>query len=145
MSAVIGNGIYTGDTGDTTIDPLKLAGFQFVVSREDYDSGTTYSLNSSFTNQAANLTFGDESFFFGNVSTGILSTTYKSVMTVLAKNTEYNTTINPTFNSSLNTNIYITEIGIFDNDDNLVAIGKPTTPIKKNDGRYLAFQLEIDF
>jgi len=27
----------------------------------------------------------------------------------------------------------------------VVAVGKPTYPVRKSSGRYLAFQLEIDF
>ena len=35
------NVAYNGTTvSDLTIDPLKLAGYQFIISREDYDSGT---------------------------------------------------------------------------------------------------------
>ena len=30
-------------------------------------------------------------------------------------------------------------------NENLVAIGKPSYPIKKSTGRYLVFQLELDF
>lgn len=145
VSTVKGNGIYTGETTDTTIDPLKLAGYQFIVSREDYLSGTTYVLNDDFIVGTTGLTFGNESFFYGNVSANILATTYKSIMTVYAKNDEYNTSVNPTFDSSINEETYITGIGILDDSDNLVAVGKPTNPIKKTNGRYLAFQLEIDF
>lgn len=145
VSSVVGNGIYTGDTGDLTIDPLKLAGYQFVVSREDFNSGTTYSLNQNFLTGMSALTFGGESFFFGNVKSDILATTYKTLITVLAKNNQYNTTINPSYDDIEDSDTYITEIGILDTDNNLVAVGKPTNPIRKSDGRYLAFQLEIDF
>ena len=91
------------------------------------------------------LNFGDEAFFFGTLLTNILATTYKSIMTVFAANDQFNTSLNDSFDDSLDTNTYITEIGVLDNLGNLVAIGKPTYPITKNNGRFLAFQLEIDF
>lgn len=148
-SGTTGNGLYTGATGSLTIDPLNLAGFQFIVSQEDWDSGSTYVLDSIFYDNndisQSGLTFGSESFFFGNISTSIMATTFKSVMTVLAPDSNYNTSNNLSFNTSIDRDTYITEIGILNNDNVLVAVGKPTYPIKKNNSRYLAFQLEIDF
>jgi hypothetical protein len=149
ISDVVGNGIYTGDTGDLTIDPLKLNAYQFIISQEDYNSGTTYYLDSAFTGNTdhslTGLTFGDESFFFGNVQTDILATTYKTVITTYAKNDSLNSSNNPTFDSILDEETYITEIGILDTQGNLVAVGKPTYPIRKNEGRFLTFQLQLDF
>jgi hypothetical protein len=145
VSTGLGNGIYSGETGDLTIDPLKLAGFNFTISQEDFDSGSTYVLDSAFTGGTEDLTLGNESFFFGNLDTNILATTFKSVITVFAKNLEFNSSENFSFDSLLDENTYITEIGVLDDLDNLVAVGKPTFPIKKSEGRFLAFQLEIDF
>jgi hypothetical protein len=45
---VFGNGIYTGETGDNTIDPTYLQAHQFIISKEDYDSGSTYTLDNYF-------------------------------------------------------------------------------------------------
>lgn len=148
-SGTTGNGLYTGATGSLTIDPLNLAGFQFIVSQEDWNSGSTYVLDTTFydnndINQSG-LTFGSEAFFFGNIRTAIRATSFKSVMTVLAPDPNYNTSNNSSFDGLLDTDTYITEIGILNNNNVLVAVGKPTYPIKKNDSRYLAFQLEIDF
>jgi len=148
-SGLTGNGVYTGSTGSITIDPSDLSGFQFIISQEDYDSGSTYVLDSTFydNNDTSlyGLTFGSESFFFGNITASIMATTYKTVMTVLAPDAQYNSSDNSSFNGLLDSNTYVTEVGILNNDDVLVAVGKPTYPIKKNQARYLAFQLEIDF
>lgn len=148
-SGTTGNGLYTGATGSLTIDPLNLAGFQFIVSQEDWDSGSTYVLDSTFYDNndisLSGLTFGSEAFFFGNIRAAIRATSFKSVMTVLAPDPNYNTSNNSSFDGLLDTDTYITEIGILNNSNVLVAVGKPTYPIKKNDARYLAFQLEIDF
>lgn len=149
-SGTTGNGLYTGATGSLTIDPLNLAGFQFIVSQEDYDSGTTYVLDSTFYDNnnvnESGLTFGSEYFFFGNIKTAIMATTFKSIMTVLAPDPNFNSsTLNSSFDGLLDSDTYITEIGILNDSNVLVAVGKPTYPIKKNESRYLAFQLEIDF
>jgi hypothetical protein len=150
ISDVVGNGIYTGDTNDLTIDPLKLAGYNFIISREDYNSGTTYTLSNIFTGNtdfynASGLTFGNETFFYGNIKCNILSTTYKTLISVPAPNSNFNDSLNDSFDSLLDAATYITEIGVLDDQDNLVAVGKPTYPIRKDDGRYLIFQLELDF
>jgi len=148
-SGVTGNGLFTGSTGTSTISPSDLSGFQFVVSREDYDSGSTYVLDSTFSDNnnyaASGLTFGNESFFFGNIKAAIRATSFKSVMTILAPDTLYNTSENSSFDGLLDTATYITEVGVLNSDNVLVAVGKPTYPIKKSSARYLAFQLEIDF
>jgi hypothetical protein len=148
-SGTSGNGVYTGGTGTSTISPSDLAGFQFIVSREDFDSGTTYVLDSTFHDNnddtISGMTFGNESFFFGNIKATIRATSYKSVMTVLAPDTLFNTSENSSFDGLLDTSTYITEVGILNNNNVLVAVGKPTYPIKKSSARYLAFQLEIDF
>jgi hypothetical protein len=144
-----GNGIYSGETSDTSIDARRLNGYQFIVSQEDYDSGTTYTLDSLFTenndHSLTGLTFGDESFVFGNVKSDVLATTYKTVITTFAKNDSLNTSTNFSFDNTLDSTTYITEVGILDGESNLVAVGKPTYPITKNEGRFLTFQLQIDF
>lgn len=141
-----GNGIYSANTySDLTIDPLKLAGYNFVISQEDYDSGSTYSLQTDFTGGTDVLFFGDESFVFGNLDVNILATTYKTSIVAYVKNDQVNSSNNYTFDSDLDNNTYITEVGILDQNNNLVAVAKPTYPIKKSIGRFLTFQLEIDF
>lgn len=145
-----GNGIYSG--GSSSIDASTLLGFTYIISQEDYNSGTTLSLNGKYSAFTMNndytqsgLTFGDETFFFGNVKADILATVFKTVLTVLAPDTNFNSTTNPSFNPLLDSNTYITEIGVLDSNNVLVGVGKPTYPIVKNSSRYLAFQLEIDF
>lgn len=148
-SGSTGNGLYTGATGSLTIDPANLVGFQFIVSQEDWNSGSTYVLDNTFYDNndisESGLTFGNESFFFGNITTAIMATSFKSVMTILVPDSSYNSSNNSSFNGLLDSNTYVTEIGILNNDNILVAVGKPTYPIKKHESRYLAFQLEIDF
>jgi hypothetical protein len=149
-ASIGGNGVYSG--GSTTINPINLLTNTFIVSSEDYTSGSTFDLTgpySAFTiNTDVNsngLNFGDESFFFGNIQANILSTVFKTVLTVLVPDTKLNTTLNPSFNSLLDADTFITEVGILDSNNVLVGVGKPTYPIAKNSGRYIAFQLEIDF
>ena len=154
ISNGIGNGIYTGETGQNTIAPQSLQSHAFMITQQDYDSGTTYSLIGQFSAFTSNidfaassgLTFGNETFFYGNLTTGIQANVFKTIITVFARNDEFNSsTYNSTFNSLYDENTFITEIGILNANDELVAVAKPSYPIKKNESRYLAFQLELDF
>lgn len=154
ISNGIGNGIYTGETGSLTINPSDLQSHVFNITQQDYDSGTTYSLEGKYSAFTTNidsinfsgLSFGDESFFYGNLTAGIQANVFKSIITVFAKNDEFNTSVfNTSFDSLYNDSTFITEIGILNSNNELVAVSKPSYPIKKNESRYLAFQLELDF
>jgi len=149
ISSGIGNGIYTGDTTDLSINPLKLQGYQFVISNEDYVSGTTYVINSVFTQnnniRTSGLTFGNESFFFGTFKSNILATSFKSSIVVIADSSSFNSSSNSSFDSDVDTKTYITEIGILSDTGEFVGVGKPTYPIEKSNARFLAFKLEYDF
>jgi hypothetical protein len=146
-----GQGIFdctTATPATNTIDPVALNSYQFIMSREDYTSGSTdgnYVMWSGHTSNGNYLNFGDEAFFFGAVDAQVFTTTYKTIITVVAANYEYNSSTNNTFNSLTDDYTYITEVAILDEQNNTVAVGKPTYPLKKANSRYLAFQLIIDF
>lgn len=149
-ASIGGNGLFSG--GSSAIDAATLLTSTFIASDEDYVSGSTLALSGKYSAFTMNvdyaqsgLTFGDESFFFGNVQADILSTVFKTVLTVLLPDTILNSSLNTSFNSVLDSDTYVTEIGVLDANNTLVGVGKPTYPIVKNSGRYLAFQLEIDF
>ena len=146
-----GQGIFdctTATPATDTIDPVALNSYEFIMSRQDYNSGATdgnYIMWSGHTSEQQYLNFGDEAFFFGTVDAQIFTTTYKTIITVVAANYEYNSSTNDTFNSLTDDYTYITEVAILDEQNNTVAVGKPTYPLKKANSRYLAFQLIIDF
>lgn len=143
-----GNGMISPQAPYDLLDPLYVQGTSLIVSNEDIQSGSTFALTGSYSGLSMNmsaLTYGDEAFFFGNVKVGIMATTYKSIITVLCPNTDYNSSVNASFDPLVNMDTYITEIGVLNNNNQLVAVGKPTYPIPKNSSRYLTFQLELDF
>jgi hypothetical protein len=146
-----GQGIFdctTANPSTTTIDPVALNSYQFVMSREDYLSGATngnFTLWSGHTSNGDYLTWGDEAFFFGNIDAQVFNTLYKTIITVVASNYEFNQSNNDSYSSLNDEYTYITEIAILDSQNQTVAIGKPTYPLRKSNARYLAFQLQIDF
>lgn len=144
-----GDGRYDSTINDpntpVTIDPVALNSYQFIMSREDYISGSTYVMWSGHTSNERFLSFGDESFFFGTIDAQVFNTVYKTIVTVIAANYEYNSSNNDTFDSNTDDYTYITEVAILDGQNQTVAVGKPTYPLRKSDARFLAFQLQIDF
>lgn len=141
-----GNGIYDrSNYSDSTINPNKLNSYNFIISREDVTSGSTYTLPSSIAYAMDDLTFGDEYILHGTIRSGILSTSYKSTITVTAKNPELNSSDNSTYDKQLHSEVYVTEVAILDSLNQVVAVGKPTYPIRKLAGKYLGFKLEVDF
>lgn len=144
-----GCGIYSSTT---MVSATGLTNFNFIVSRQDFNSGQTYYLNQHYpefynktNHNVSGLTYGDESFFFGNVSTTILATSYKTTITLPLANDMLNSSLNTSFDGALDKSTFITEICILNNENKVVGLAKPTFPIEKNDARYLTFELEIDF
>lgn len=149
VSTTYGNGLYSGDTTDLTIDPLKLNSQTFVISSEDIASGSTYVMDSAFySNDNVNLsglTFGSESFLFGTFKSNIMATSFKTSIVVAADSSSFNSSLNTSFDPDIDTGTFITEICILDDLGSPVATGKPTYPINKSNARFLAFKLELDF
>ena len=141
-----GNGIYkSSDVGDNTIDPDKLNLFEFNISKQDYNSGSTYVLYSGLTMNQDILNFGDESFFFGNIKVQTIKTKYYTSIVGYVLPDELNYSTNSTFDYNLNNVTYVSEIAVLDNHFNVVAVGKPTFPLKKESNRILAVQLLLEF
>ena len=146
--------IYDVTTGTTShvsgnpLDPNNIYATTYTITNDVYTGATTYNLNDYITiptlAQPDNLQFGDERFFYGNIETQIAATAYKSAFNFVGNNNEFGTSNNPTFNSVVN-DVYISEVGVYDSDGDLVVIGKLSSPIKKDINKTVIVQLEIDF
>jgi len=115
-------------------------------------SATTFSLinllNLPLNASPQALQFGDERFFYGNLSTYIGATIYKTIFDITVNSDEYDSTTNPTRSTDLATNpanIKISEVGIYDTDKNLVGIGKISTPVALKNGNTITLELSMDF
>ena len=133
------NGIIDVTTFNTTI---------YTFDNNMFGAGVSYNLNNYITlplsSQSNVLNFGDEVYFFGNVSTDIGATVYKTNFVFTLPYNQFNVSSNPTYsNSGLNT--YISEVAIYDNNLNMVAIGKLNYPMQKSPNQVRVIQLSIDF
>jgi hypothetical protein len=124
----------------------------YTINNDDYTGGTTYDISSiigtlpSNPNYTDSLGFGEESILIGNINTDIKATVYKTQIAQNLNFNQYNTSVNPTYSrNDGNSDIFITEVGIYDDNNNLVAVGKLSNPLKKNSGRLLTVQIDMDF
>lgn len=155
------NGVYVGEnaSGFGNIDPkymgtrmfnLKAQDFGFLNGAQDFEGNTPYHIISSGlttwmgVDSFTGLTFGSDKILNGNVKTTIGVRTERVIATVTVDKNELNSSLNNGFDGSKDESAFISDIGVFDSDGELIASGKPTFPIKKNKSRHLVFQLEID-
>ena len=87
--------------------------------------------------------FGEEAFFFGTVRSDIKATVYTTDIPIVLELNNFNSTTNPTWDGV--STVSMSEIGIYDDNNNLVGIGKFNYPIDKNSTitRTVAFQLDF--
>lgn len=115
----------------------------------DVSENNNYNLNDyisiPLSNQLSEHTFGDETFFFGNIETDIKATIFRSIITCNVLPNTYISTSNPTFNPDQD-KVAFTEMGIYDIDNDLIAIGKFSQPLtRKYNSDLLIIQATIDF
>lgn len=158
VTLVNSNGVYAGETGENYINPYflqsrtftidgtnigSLAGFDFEDNTPHFVVSSAQTTHVDYINDNG-LNYGNETFLNGNVTTTFGLRTEKLVATVSVNKDELNNSTYGGHNAVFDQNTYITEIGILDDQNELLAVGKPTYPIRKNDARHLLFQLEIN-
>lgn len=139
-----------------TIDP-KLLEIQnpttngFLIDSTVSGATSTFSIIDSLgmaTNSAPEtLQFGDERFFYGNLETYIGATIFKTVFNINVSADDFQSSANPSRPDSLvgAPDIRVTEVGIYDDDNSLVMIGKLSKPVKLSSGNTVMLELAIDF
>ena len=91
------------------------------------------------------LSFGDETYFMGNVTTSIEAVAHTMDLNINLKLNQFNSTDNPTWDSDLDDKVYISEIGLYDKNKNLVGIAKLNNPIPKDETIARTVVFAMDF
>jgi hypothetical protein len=122
----------SGSTIDNYITENALTGNTFVITKDLYDNAPIYDLNDYVTltpegDTSVQLNFGDEYYFYGSLETDIQATIYEMRYKVNLSNTEFLVSANPTWNTT--TKPFITEIGLYDDEKNLMLISKLQSPV----------------
>jgi hypothetical protein len=133
-STVNGNLTMNGITGTT-----------FQIDVASYTAATTYDL-STYISLTPNgspeiMNFGDEYYFYGNFETDITATIYEMNYLVNLGRNQFTNTSNPTWTSG--TTSYVTEIGLYDSDLDLIVVSKLQSPQKRQGIQQ--FVVKLDF
>lgn len=142
-----------GYTAGITLTPTHLLSTNFRVPLSGY--GTLpkfipYTLSylnypSKLPVDVEKLCFGDETYFIGNVTTDIHADVYPTDISITLPQNEFNSSPNnKTWDNNRDT-VGITEVGIYDSNKNLVAIGKFNDPISKDHTVSRTISFVIDF
>jgi hypothetical protein len=150
------NTTLTSGAGET-IDPVALENQNPVVNGFNINkvvdsASTTYDLTQVLSMAPVaspdNLQFGDERFFYGNISTYIGATIFKTIFDIRINSGLFTKTTNNTRSTDPSTNppdIRVSEVGIYDSANNLVCIGKLSKPVNLLAGSTIMLELSMDF
>ena len=140
-------GDITGHVTGTTINPLSLENTTFTITADKYNTSSAYILhdyiNIPTTAETDLLQFGDENFFYGNMSSAGVTRKWRTKFNIVVPPTQFNTTNNPTWLNS-GQNVHISEVGIYSVGGDLVAIGKMNLPIEKNNTTTVIIEIAFD-
>jgi hypothetical protein len=111
-------------------------------------SAPFYNLNyldypTSFSIDDDKLAFGEEAFFFGNITGEIKAIAYTTDISIVLPLNQYNSTTNTSWDAE--SPVVISEAGIFNNNNDLVAIGKLNNPISKDSTIFRTIEFSLDF
>ena len=118
------------------------------VSTNKIVKAAKYNLNyldypSKLTIDDNKLAFGEEAFFFGNVKGEIKAIAYTTDISMVLPLNQYNSTTNPTWDGL--SPVQISEARFFDDNNNLIAVGKFNYPIAKDSTVFRTVQFSLDF
>jgi PKD repeat protein len=82
----------------------------------------------------------------GYMSGNFETTIYKMAATCVATNQEFNATQNPSYDDrpTGRDSTYITEVALYNENNDLLMIGKLNKPIEKDETKYITIRMEID-
>ena len=108
----------------------SITGTTFQLTADLYNNATTYQLQNyldiPLNGQTNVLNFGDEYYFYGNLETDITATIYEMKYLINLGRNQFTNTSNPTWTQG--TKSYVTEIGLYDSNKDLIVISKLQSP-----------------
>jgi hypothetical protein len=118
------NGYLTQEGLTGTTIQISLAEYQAAQTGNTYNLGDYIDLTPS--NNTEILNFGDEYAFYGNLETDISATIYEMKYLITLGRNQFTNTSNPTWTSG--TTSYVTEIGLYDTNKDLIVVSKLQSP-----------------
>lgn len=109
-----------------------------------YSSLTAASFSGTPLSGNSNLAFGSGILGLAQITGSWESNIYRLSATCVAKNTEFNQTQNPTYSSSTVSSMYVTEVALYNENNELLMTGKLNKPLEKNEQKYVTVKLDLD-
>jgi len=138
---------YSASTVGGYILPSTLTGNTFQLTKSLYDgaSGTLYDLSDyislpTLNQSGVTYNFGDDFYFNGNIKSDIQATIYVMNYKCNLGQTQFLDSSNPTWTGNAP---YITEVGLYDSDKNLMIISKVQSPEKRQGVQQ--YPIKLDF
>ena len=139
---------FSSSTINSYLTVSGLTGTTIQLDKATYDAAAsnTYNLN-NYVNlpllgaTGQTLNFGGEYYFYGNLETDIAATIYEMRYLINLCRNQFTNTSNPTWLSG--TTSYVSEIGLYDSDYNLIVVSKPQSPEKRQGVQQ--FVVKLDF
>lgn len=122
------------------IDSNTITSTTFVITKTEYDSAPNYSLG-TLSGGSNTIDLGDEGIFFGTIETDIQATIYVANFLCNLSSTQYLTSTNPTWDDSKD--IYVTEVGLYDDEKNLMIISKLQSPQRRVGVQQYSIKIDI--
>jgi len=120
----------SGTTVNGYLTVSGLTGTTFQITSDLYNNAASYDLSNyidiPLNGQNDVLNFGDEFYFYGNLETDITATIYEMRYLINLGRNQFTNTSNPTWTSG--TTSYVTEIGLYDSNKDLIVISKLQSP-----------------
>jgi hypothetical protein len=138
--------LLSGTTINGHITAEGITGTTFVITKDLYDAAPDYDLSdyidlTSLSDNGSQLNFGDEYYFYGTLETDIQATIYEMKYKINLGDAEFQASSNPGW---VNGNpLYITEIGLYNNDNELMVISKLQSPTPRQGIQQ--FLIKFDF
>ena len=117
---------------DGYITTASITGTTFQIDADNYNAAASNIYNlANYIDIPANgdtdvLNFGDEYYFYGNLETDISATIYEMKYLINLGRNQFTNTSNPTWTSG--TTSYVTEIGLYNSNKDLMVISKLQSP-----------------
>lgn len=92
----------------------------------------------------SNLAFGSGILGLAQITGSWESNIYRLSATCVAKNTEFNQTQNSTYSASTVSSTYVTEVALYNENNELLMTGKLNKPLEKNEQKYVTVKLDLD-
>lgn len=124
----------------------SLTGTTFIITPDNYNSAPYYKLNNYInlvpvSETGPTLNFGDEYYFYGNIETDIQATIYEMKYKINLGQTEFLRSQNPSWVPGKPP--YITEIGLFDDQKDLLVISKLQSPTLRQGIQQYVVKLDL--